>query len=296
MKIQFLANPAAASGRVGRRLPALRALLERRFGRCDLEVASSWEDLRIGARRAADEGADVVVALGGDGTVNAVVNGLAETPTALAVAPLGTGSDYFRGYAAGHSWLDVLEHGRRRDVDLGELITSEGRRFFANMATAGLAADVVRRRHSVPAWVPGMLAYGIPALGAVLTLRSRALEIDVDGERLDGRYVAAFLAKGTFAGGGMRLGAGAQLDDGRLSFTAVRADGVFRSLRRFPRLYGGRFDDPLFVTRSARRVKLGAAESWPVECDGELRGDAPLEASVRCKALRLLVPCEKSHV
>lgn len=296
MKRKFLLNPTAAGGRAGRAWHRSREALEKRFGPLDLEVATGWDDLRLRARRAAETRYDVVVAMGGDGTVSAAANGLAGTETALAVAPLGTGSDTYRGYAGRADWRDVLETGRVRLVDLGSLETSAGSRHFVNMASAGLAADVVRRRETMPSWLPGILAYGLPALGAVVSLRATALEIDVDGERLDGAYVALFLSKGKFAGGGMRIGAAATPDDGSFALTLVRAEPFWRALPRFPRLYTGRFDDPMFVTRAAKSVAVRGDALWPVEADGEPRGTSPLAARVVPKALRLLSPTGVPHV
>jgi len=290
MRRKFLANPAAAAGSLGRRLPSLTESLKSRFGSADVEVGENWGDLRARAKRAADDGFEVVVALGGDGTVNAVGNGLYGSKTALAVGPLGTGCDYYRGYAGKLPWLEVLASGTPKAVDVVEIHSGSGRRVYLNMASAGLSADVVRRREGVPAAVPAILAYGIPALAAVFAMRGNRVHLEIDGETIDEDFVTVFLAKGTFAGGGMRIGANAKLDDGKIAFTAVRAEGTFRSLPRFPRLYDGRFDDPLFLVRSASHVKIHPKASWLVECDGELIGSSPIEARVLPGALSLLVP------
>jgi YegS/Rv2252/BmrU family lipid kinase len=292
VRIRVLANPAAGGGVVARRLSAVVDELERRFSVPDVEVAESWDDLRRRAARAARAGVDVVAAVGGDGTVSAVANGLAGTPTALAVVPLGTGSDFFRGYAGRADWQSLLAQGHRRRVDVGEIVASGTRRLFVNMLSAGFGADVVHGR--LP--LPGPLAYGVPAFLKALRIREAQLGLTVDGETLEGAFVAVFVAKGRFAGGGIRLGAHARLDDGKFSVVAVRATSPLGALRRLPSAMRGRLDDPLFLLRAASRVTVVAHPTWRIEADGELLGETPVETRIWPAALTLLAPTDESRV
>lgn len=297
MRRKFLANPAAGGGGVGREFPALVERIRGRLGPVEIEQGESWDDLRARAARAAAEGYDLVVALGGDGTVNAVANGLVgQSRTSLAVAPLGTGSDYFRGYAASIDWLDVLIEGVVRTVDVGEIRLGKSQRYFVNMASVGLSAEVVRWRQRAPQWIPGVFAYGLPALVAVSKLSPSVVSMKVNGVTLTDSFVTVFVAKGRYAGGGMKLGAAARLDDGKLALTAVRYESPLHALPRFPRLYRGNFDDPMFLTRTVTQLAIHTERPWPAECDGELLGEGALEIRVVPRALRLLAPADEPHV
>lgn len=299
MRRKFIVNPAAGRGRVGRALDELTRDFTVRAGGFDHVVTSSRDHAIESTRAALRAGYEQIVAIGGDGTVNAVVNGFFEGGKALApeallvVAGLGTGCDYYAGLAGGAPWRDLVTRFDARPVDVAEIGFPDGRPsvFFVNVGSVGLSAEVVVRQRSLPAWLPPLASYALPALGALVRSRPLPLRVTIDGSVHEGNFLNVFFAKGKTCGGGMRLGGGVALDDGFLDVTLIHARPLATSLPRFGKLFTGRFaGDPMFTKARARAVEVHAPEPLRVECDGEIVGVTDIRVTLREKALRVCFP------
>ncbi len=301
MKLKGIFNPAAGRGRVKRSLARLKADWHRHYGDAPYALTESADDTEQKTRAALKEGFDRIFAVGGDGTLNRVANGFFEdgkpiNPSAtLALSDWGTGSDYFRGVFAGSKRdpFDVAEQPNVRPVDVCQIEWAEnGRRhFFLNASTIGLGAEVVRRREALSPAVPALLAYALPTLTALFDYRPQDARVTMDGQVFDGSLFTVFLAKGQFAGGGMRLGAKAQLDDGLLDVTIVRGMPLWRTLPRLPKLYTGNFENDLaFVKAKAARIEIRSATPLPVEADGDPLGHTEILVTVHPRALKVCFP------
>ncbi len=257
-------------------------------------LSRSWQDLVDKTTAALDAGYEQIVAVGGDGTLNGVANGFLarpDTKACLAVANLGTGCDYWRSLGHRGDWADLLDHHEVRRVDAGRLTFRDGSRGYLNCATAGLAADVVRRHASVPSWIPGSLSYAIPALGSLFLCEPRDVEIVLDGNVIREPVLGLFLAKGIYAGGGMRLGGNVSFEDARLDVTVIRGMGLLKTLPRFPKVFSGNFrGDEGFVKTTANRVEVRAPSGFAYEADGELLGSGAFEATVLPRAVPVCFP------
>jgi YegS/Rv2252/BmrU family lipid kinase len=302
----FIVNPASAGGRTGRRwVREILPLLPGRFG-----PDAAWAftekpgDAATIAERASREGRPMVVAVGGDGTLHEVVNGLMgvagkRVSPLLGLVPNGTGCDFARTIDVPRDparALEILAGGRSVLADVCEISCVGGdgarvRRFSINTCGCGIgghvAAGVNRwtgRRH-------GFLAFLAAALSAVARYRPDEAAIAVDGaEAVRVRLLALFVCNGRYCGGGMRPGNDARIDDGRLRVVAVEAMHPARVLLNLPRLYSGRVEGVRGVhVCDASRVEVSASGSVLVDCDGELPGTAPASFIVRPAALRVIV-------
>lgn len=301
MKRKFIIN--ARAGRRGRgRVDALRERFAATAGGFDFVVPADRADTAANTRRSLHEGYDQIVAVGGDGTINAVVNGFFEAGVAinplacLSVADAGTGSDYARAvYGQAHAdWLACVETFVPRNVDLGRvtyLNTTRAPVLFANMASIGMSAAVVQRKLALPRFVPSALAYALPALASLFATRPFHARLTFDEQTHEGEILNLFATKGVTAGGGMRLGGSVTLEDGRFDVTVIKGMGLLRSLPRFARLFSGVFDDDrYFIKTTASRIVVSTQEPHAVEMDGEVEGVTDVELSVMPGALRLAAP------
>lgn len=223
------------------------------------------------ARRAAREGCDSVVAVGGDGTVHQVVNGLMSVSTpqrpALGIIPLGAGNDF--AFACGIRG-DTVEARRRaingttKSVDAVRITDDRGReRWFVNSAGLFFDASVNRRSHRLRCF-PGASRYFVALVQSFLIdFQSPKVAMTIDGQTREEQVLLLTLANGPREGGAFYCTPAAKVDDGRLDFLLVRKTGRLSALRLLPR-----------VMRAAPtpddRVSIGQFLSMELKCDGSI--------------------------
>ncbi len=234
---------------------------------------------------------EVVVAVGGDGTTNEVVNGLvgregAVPPgVALGVLPAGTGSDFLRSFAVPRSLegaAAVLARGQRRDVDVGRarFLSFEGApttRYFINEAEIGLGAEACQsvNRSSKRLGAVATYLWAIPV--AMLHYRDQPVSFSMDGGPAETVILNnAWIANGSYSGAGIHSAPSASPDDGLLDVVRIVHAGLLQRLRGFTKLRSGAFVDlPHVDYRTARHVEVTAETRVPVETDGEPVGTVP---------------------
>src|SRR6185295_18558390 len=217
MKVWIIVNPNA--GGVGE-VEALRERLGR-FRDAEVRLTSKAGDAKRIARRALASGADLVVAAGGDGTLNEVVNGLAAdfARARLGLLPLGTGNDFARSIdvpADVDAALDILAAGRVRTVDVARATFGRRRQWFINMSAGGFSGAVSEKASEVKdRWGP--LAYLRAAVGALPQLQGHNVRLTLDGgDRLEVEAYNVVVSNGRFVAGGIPVAPQSRLDDGRL--------------------------------------------------------------------------------
>lgn len=193
----------------------------------EVRVAVTWEagDAIHLAREAAERGVDVIVAAGGDGTLNEVVNGLAQaglpTQSALGVFPLGTANDFATGLglASGDIFaaMRVILHGTPDRIDLAQM----NDRYFINVASGGSATQITLDTPQGMKSLLGGLAYLLRGLVAWPTLAPNFVKLKSPGWSWEGHILAMAVGNGRLAGGGIPLCSRAELDDGLLDVLLV---------------------------------------------------------------------------
>jgi YegS/Rv2252/BmrU family lipid kinase len=303
MRRKFIVNPRSGRAQTAGGLSGLERFFTARTGGFDCAVATSRDAAVEIARESLREGVDQVVAVGGDGTVNAVLNGFFEAgrpirpESCLAVANVGTGSDYFQSVSAGMAMGDwrelVLEH-EARAVDIGRVhYFGPGccDQYFVNMASTGMIAEVVRKKLRSPPWLPHGLRYLMPTISSLFTYRPQDVQVELDGECAAMEVLAISVCKGTYAGSGMRFGGEVTLFDGLFDVTFFHAISPLEMLLKLRKLYTGRFQgEPAVQKRKARRICIRSLSAMPVEFDGELCGTTDIELSVEPRSVRVCFP------
>lgn len=299
----FVINRSAGRGLSTAMEKALRDYALAHEGAYKPLFATSGEEAITGVRVAINEGIDRIVAVGGDGTVNTVVNALFDQEgkpinekVALAVIDSGGGCDYSSSLYGFHPPRidDLLASGATRKVDVGR-ITFDNRaitpRYFVNMASAGLSAEVVRRRELSRLPVPAFMEYFIPTVATLFSYNASDLSLTLDGQPIDCRAVTVTLSKGAWAGGGMKFGLDVTLDDGQLEVTVIEERNRFYLARNLLKIYSGAYRGLDGVVKyRARQVTVQPANPWPVEIDGDLHGVTTLTAELLPGALRVTRP------
>jgi diacylglycerol kinase (ATP) len=281
-----IVNPAAGRGRAAHSWARVTRHV-RVSSDVECVTTSAPGHARELARDAARRGVPRVVAVGGDGTVSEVANGLAGTEVTLGVVPAGTGNDFSRALglptAPEQAFSLALERPPRA-VDLGHLRVGQGTAWFVNVAGCGFDAEVLRRIAGA-ARLPGALAYFTGILRTLIALRPRPMRLTIDGRAVERRAVGMAVANGPRYGGGMLIAPRAVIDDGLFEVCVVGAINAIQLLALLPSLYAGTHGRHAAV--EFFRCREVAVDGDAVECqaDGELLGALPASFSIRPRAL-----------
>jgi YegS/Rv2252/BmrU family lipid kinase len=302
-KTVFLVNPASAAGSTGRRWPEIahRAAAAGLSG--DALFSERQGHLTELARRAADDGARLLVVVGGDGSVNEAVNGIGdlEDPPELAIIPRGTGWDFVRTFGIPRhveQAAAVALDGAVRSVDIGRASYrawngSEATSFFANVASAGMSGAIAQRANETTKALGGKASY-LWALFAVFARWSaNEMHVTVDGDERHGRMFDVVVANGRFFGGGMMICPEAATDDGLLDVLTI-GDVTKRDLVvTMPRIYRGtHLPHPKADLLRGKVVTVESDSPVPIELDGEQPGTTPATFEALTGRLRLRVPAQ----
>jgi len=310
-KIDVLFNPASSGGRTGRQRTRILAVLRRYLGRSySFHLTGGPLEATSLAREAILAGSELIVAVGGDGTIQEAVNGFfaggrpLNPDCRLGIINAGTG----HGFAQSLGFPSDLEgqgaqiaDGVIRPVDVGRVFFSGGNgspaeRYFVNECQAGIGGEVVKMVHAGNKKLGGTLAFGLATLAAAWTYPNRTMTVSVDGTPpITEKFIAVVCANGNSMAGGMHLAPEAKVDDGLLDILFMHAQTRSERLRNFPKIYSGNhLGSPKFSCFRGRRVSLTSTENVAIEADGELLGCLPCRIEVLPSALHVLArPAEK---
>lgn len=238
----------------------------------------------------------LVVVVGGDGTVNEVVNAVAGTDAELAVLASGTGQDFGRSHgipAGPDEAIRVALAGETRTVDVGRVECAGGEaRLFANVGSAGMSGAVARRANAMSKALGGRATFFYALTREFLGWRNTQVSVELDGGvRREGRMHDVIVANGRWHGGGMQLAPQASQDDGLFDVVLVGDITKPDFVTTAPKLYSGAYlSHPKVELLRSSAVAVEADEPTPLEVDGEPIGTTPARFEVVPGALRLRVP------
>ncbi len=304
-RITVIINPASAGGANGRRWAGTAHRLRRvlpSFAPVFTEGPGHATDL---ARRALQDGAEMVVAVGGDGTLNEVACGFFEGDrpvaprAALGVVPAGTGSDFARTLGGGsiEAACARLGAGETCLIDVGQARFTDHdghmrERIFLNVASFGCSGQIARGISPRLKRLSGTLAYAVATLRTLLSHRDQSVAISLDGAPAEPFPVTACaFCNGRFFGGGMQVAPGARLDDGLFDVTLWSGFGLADFVRKGRSLYTGAHvrETGTRVFR-AREASASSTARVAFELDGEGVGQLPVQLKILPRALRLVCP------
>jgi YegS/Rv2252/BmrU family lipid kinase len=301
--VVFVVNPASANGSTRRRWPEIahQAAEAGLVGPALLsEGPGQIADL---ARRACEDGARLVVAVGGDGTVNEAVNGLMavdpERRAELATIPRGTGKDFARSFGiptAVAKALAIARDGATRTADAGratfvEWDGSPAESYFANFAGAGISGAVAARANTSSKALGGKVAFFRATTSVFMRWQNTDYEVRIDGARRSGRMLEVIAAIGHQLAGGMRLAPEADPADGLFDIVLIGDATKLDFVRTLPRIYRGTYlPHPRAEVVRGRRLQIETATPLPIALDGEQPGTTPAVFEIVPGALRLRVP------
>ena len=288
----IVVNPNSANGQTGRGWEKLEAQAREVFG--ELVVGRTTGPMHAAelTRAALERGHRLILAVGGDGTLNEVVNGFfredgskVAPDAAVGILPRGTGGDFRRMAQVPLEWSRAVKHvhaASLRPIDVGRVRfrAHDGReavRYFINVASFGISGEVDAAVNRASKWLGGPLSFKLGSLKALLGWKDRRVRLSADGgptEELSISVVA--LGNGQYFGAGMRVAPGAQLNDGAFQATIWQRFGLQTFLFRQRGIYSG--DHVKWENSRSFPVKTLTAESDErvlLDLDGEQPGTLP---------------------
>lgn len=295
----FIVNPRAGSGKTMYEwLPAERKL--KRLGiPCDIALTDHKRHATALAQQAAAEGYRRIIAVGGDGSLHEVFNGICRwcaatgVPTEeflLGVVPIGSGNDWIRSLAVPNDTIEVVDLIRRNSfgrMDVMRVKSSGGRTaYMANIGGVGFDSHVCKRVNTQKeSGRRGKLIYLNSLRYTIFNLKSINISVVADGEVVfTGLCYSVAFGNGRYSGSGMRQVSLAVLDDGLLDYTIIPKTPLLKVVKELPRLFNGTLHQSVYVIsgkcRSLQIVPMDEQSNDIFELDGEIEGLLPMSIEV----------------
>lgn len=284
IKYHFILNPVAGRGRAYKAIKKIRSLLREKNVNHTFSITSAPQHATQLAREAQKDH-DVIVAIGGDGTVNEVMNGLINTQSKFAVIPLGSGNDFAKAVKMPNNIIeaiDVILNNKNIIADIGKVVTHRcindklhiyDERFFINGIGIGFDASVayesskIRRLRGLPLYISALFR-------ALIKYKTPNFLIKLDELRLKSKYFLIAIGNGVSAGGGFYLTPEAKLDDNRFDVCYVNRIGIFKILKMFPSVLKGlhgKYKEVHFT--HSKNIEVKSKDNFFVHADGEIVGN-----------------------
>jgi diacylglycerol kinase (ATP) len=277
-KLTVIANPTAAKGKVGKMLTSLEEMLRASGLEYSLVLTKARGDAIELARTAQTRN---VVALGGDGTINEIANGIVGTEKRMGIIPAGSGNDFIKSVGISsdvRTAISRLHNPETRRVDVGTVACSEDTsqmppyRLFTNGVGVGFDAAVAERTLKLR-WLTGTALYLVAVLQTLRSYDAPEFSVRLDEETWKKRHLLVAIGNGRCAGGGFFLTPEAVVDDGVFDVTAIEQIPILKILRLMPRVMLGKLiQDPALRYLRTKWLEMKGDRPFMVHADGEIVG------------------------
>jgi len=289
MKLYCIVNPQAGRGTTAKSWPMIKRNLEKMGAEIIADFTQYIGHAEVLARQADGFEVDAVVAVGGDGTVNEVINGIIKTNIPLGLIPTGTGNDLCRTLNIPLDPLEaiiILAQGKKLEINVARV----NGRYFVNVASAGFDAAVAN-------WVnkkkffKGIFAYYVGIIFNVLRNKHYQLTINLDGKIIKKKCTLVAVANGKYYGAGQKIAPQADILDNM--FDIVVVNGVSRAeiLKTFPSIKKGKHisNQNVYIYK-AQEVTISSSDKVPVQADGETLNHLPCTFKISDRLIKVFVP------
>lgn len=306
--LHVIVNPSAGNGRAGKRWPGFAEKLRRAGHDIEPHMTSGPGDATAIARQMAEAGASTILCVGGDGTMNEVVNGLVtdDRPvnplTRLALIPCGTGRDLARSLGTNDVAATIRALAAPTDeatiaIDLARVSYIDSRtgylssRYCANVADTGIGAATAALINASSKAMGGLASYLTGAVRSIVSYTPWEISVEADGELVyEGHAGMVVFANGQFFAGGMHVAPMASLNDGKLEMFVLEGVGKRQLLTSLlPRVYRGKHvGEPGVIHRSVAHASVRSEGRMLLEMDGEQVGGVPVSVDLVPNVLRVV--------
>ncbi len=305
-RIHIIFNPASAGGRTHERQSRILDEIEKYFGKdYSLWITKKPLDAGVFSGYAVKSGCELLIVVGGDGTIQEAVNGMMSSESfnlnscVLGIISSGTGQGFAQSLSLPSTieeQIKIIGEGYSKSIDLGCVSFFKNNkihsRYFVNEFQAGIGGAVCAGVSQRQKRTGGKIAFGLGTISTALKYPNQKLILTVDGRtEITNQFTGIVVGNGKFTGGGMKLTPLSDLNDGYLDLLLINKQTRLQRLISFSKIYSGRHvNSKFFDYRFIREVKIESDEDVPLEADGEILGSLPCKVEVVQSAISVLVP------
>lgn len=307
LKTHIIINPASAAGKTGRLQGKLLSVIERHIGKNHtIYVTQKTRDATSSAQQAIANGTELLIVIGGDGTINEAVNGffaggkLINPNCKLGIISSRTSGGLAQGLGIPNNLerqIEIIHDGRFQTIDVCKIIFQNpsgntNQRYYVNDCQIGIGGSVVRDVLLKHKQFGGALAFGWIALTTAIRHVSKPITLQIDGKDKSTLLLHGIVAaNGPYMGGGMKLAPTAIFDDGVIDVLLMHEQSILRRLINFSKVYSGsHIKSSKFSYHHCCSIELTSPEDVPFAVDGELIGVLPCRIEIIPKTLRICSP------
>ena len=293
-RVHVIVNPQSAGGKTEGRWEVIKEIIKSHFQEFKYIFTEKPKQATDIARELLKGGFDLIIGVGGDGTLNEITNGffkdqrdstIINSEASLGIVPSGTGSDFIRAMKIPRDFqksVKLIKDSKMRKIDVGKVAFSTSSQYFINVSDFGLGAEVIKRLSTIPAQKRGRLTYYRGLLSTIKNYHAKPIKITLnDNEVIEGRFLIGAVANGKIFGGGMIIAPEAEPDDGYFDVILIEDMKKIEIVTNSRHLYTGAIlKNPKVRLRRAKSVRVNSTEEVNIECDGELSGTLPAEFTV----------------
>ncbi len=295
-RARIIYNPTSGRELFKKSLPDVLQKLEQAGYEVSCHATTGSGDATNAARIAVERGFEVVIAAGGDGTINEVVNGLAEQENRpkLGIIPVGTTNDFARALGIPRTTIEdatrIICEGKTLPIDLGKVNDT----FFINIAGGGRLTELTYEVPSRLKTLLGQLAYYLKGIEILPSIKPTYVEIEYDGKFFEGEIMLFLVCNTNSVGGFEKLVPTADFSDGMFDLLIVKKTNLADFIRISSlALMGEHMNDPSLIFTKASRIKVTPSDKMQLNLDGEYGGLLPGEFINYYQHLNVFVSKEK---
>lgn len=292
-RARIIYNPTSGREIFKKHLPDVLEKLEIAGYEASCHATTGAGDATKAAITAVERGYDIVIACGGDGTLNEVVAGISqcENRPKLGLIPMGTTNDFARAVHIPRDIdeaLDIIIRGDSIPVDVG-LVNDD--KYFINIAAGGRITELTYEVPSKLKTLLGQLAYYLKAVEMIPSIKATHMKIKIDDEEFDDKAMMFLCALTNSVGGFEKLAPDASINDGLFTVLILKECSIADFVRLVSlAIRGDHLNDPSIIYRKARKVEVSTTETVHLNLDGEYGGDAPVTFQNLKQHIEVFVP------
>ena len=294
-RARIIYNPTSGRELFKKHIAEVLQKLEAAGYETSCHATTGMGDATKAARQAVERKFDLVVAAGGDGTINEVVNGLAEQEyrPRLGIIPTGTTNDFARALHIPRdveAAADIIAKGDTIPVDIGRMNDS----YFINIAGGGRLTELTYEVPSKLKTVLGQLAYYLKGIEMLPSIRPTEVRIEYDGKVFEGEVMLFLLGLTNSIGGFEKLAPDSSINDGLFTLLILKKTNLAEFIRVASlAIRGEHINDPNLIYTKAHFVKVDSKDKMQLNIDGEFGGLVPAEFANLYRHLEVFVPIDK---
>jgi diacylglycerol kinase (ATP) len=301
-KYHFILNPVAGRGKAYHAIKKIRSSLRELIVNHKISITDAPNHATELAKESASDH-EVVVAVGGDGTINEVMNGLVGQKKTLGILPLGSGNDFAKAAnipTSIHDAINIILKNKKKNIDIGRInikekfdkdFSTQNGRYFINGIGIGFDAKVAFESSNIK-FLRGLPLYIVSVIKALSGYQTPNFKLELDYNKFSGNYFLIAIGNGKSAGGGFYLTPDAKLDDNEFDVCYVDDVNLLEIIKFFPSVLKGshgRYSKVHF--QKAKKITVESPETFFVHADGEIVGNniEKIEVLIIPKELEVIV-------